>query len=438
MPETSPQTKHQAPPTPGGSLRALMRDPLSFFLTITREYGDVVCYRPAPEPAYLVNHPDYIRHILQSNHHNYSKATYINNMFKEAIADGLLTSEGDTWLQQRRLMQPAFHNQRIAKLDTVIANECNAMLDRWQTNARTGEPVDIVKEMATLTLSITAKVLFGVELGDRAGSVGQAVNMGADLLEKPRNPRFRNALQEVDQVVLAIIAERRKSNVDSGDLLSLMLETRDEETGQGMDDQQVRNQVITLLLAGYETTANALTWTWFLLVQHPDELEKLRAEVETVLAGKQAPRFDDLARLRYSRMVFEEGMRIYPPAWIMGRKSLAEDEVGDFRIPANTVIAISPYTMHRHPGFWESPEVFDPERFTPERSAGRHRFAYLPFGGGPRQCIGNNLAMAEAQIIIPMVVRRYNLELLPDQPIKPDPLFILRPNREIFMMLSER
>ncbi len=438
MPEPATRSQQKAPPSPDGSLRALMRDPLSFFLTITRQYGDVVRYRPAPEPAYLVNHPDYIRHILQSNHHNYSKATYINNMFKLAIADGLLVSEGDTWLQQRRLMQPAFHNQRIAKLDAVIANECLVMLERWQAKARSNEPINIAREMATLTLSITAKVLFGVELGERAGSVGQAVNMAADLLEKPRNPRFHNALQEVEQVVYAIIAERRKSNEDSDDLLSIMLEARDEETGQGMDDLQLRNQVITLLLAGYETTANALTWTWFLLAQHPGEVQKLQAEVESALAGRPTPRFEDLPHLLYARMVFEEGMRIYPPAWILGRKALADDIVGDFRIPANTVVAISPYTMHRHPDFWESPEIFDPERFTPERSNGRHRFAYLPFGGGPRQCIGNNLAMAEAQIIIPMVVRRFNLELLPDQPIKPDPLFILRPNREILMRLEAR
>jgi cytochrome P450 len=428
---------HKLPPSPTSRLRDLTRDPLNYFLTLTRQYGDVVCYRTAPEPAYLVNHPESIKHILVLNSRNYRKDTYTNNMFKSAIGDGLLTSEGEVWRQQRRLMQPAFHQQRIARFSELIVQETAAVLERWQDFAVTGRPLDIAEEMATLTLRIIGRSLFGVDLSDKASTVGQAVNMAADLLEKPRQPRFQEALAVIEQIVFGIINERRRSNQDTGDLLSALLLTRDEETGQGMDDQQLRNQVITLLLAGYETTATALTWTWYLLSQHPEIQRRLHGEAASVLDGR-LPAYSDLPRLGYVQMMFEEVMRLYPPAWIMGRRALGNDMIGGYFIPHDSIIAISPFTLHRHPGFWEQPEVFDPERFSPERSAGRHRFAYLPFGAGPRQCIGNNFAMLEAQLIIAAIAQMFALQLLPGQSIRTEPLFILRPNGAVMMTVHEQ
>jgi cytochrome P450 len=241
----------------------------------------------------------------------------------------------------------------------------------------------------------------------------------------------------IEKIVFGILNERRQSNQDTGDLLSALLLTRDEETGLGMDDGQLRDQVITLLLAGYETTATALTWTWYLLSQHPQTQARLHAEVTSAL-GDRLPTYSDLPRLGYVQMVFEEVMRLYPPAWVLGRKALEGDTLGGYFIPAHSIVAISPFTLHRHPDFWEEPEAFDPERFSAGRSAGRHRFAYLPFGAGPRQCIGNNFAMLEAQLIIAVVAQKYTLQLEPGQSIRTEPLFILRPNGEVMMTVHEQ
>ena len=434
--EQASTSGRRLPPEPSGSLRDIVRDPLRFFLTLTRQYGDVVRYRPAPEPAYLINHPEDIKQVLVLNNHNYTKETYINHMFKSAVADGLLTSEGEVWRQQRRLIQPAFHRQRIDNLGGLMIEETGKLLKKWSEYASKGQAIDIASEMSTLTLSITGKALFGVDLGSRASSVGHAVDMAADLLEKPRHARFKEAFDSTDRIVYGIIEERRKSNLDTGDVLSLLLTARDEETGQGMSDQQLRDQVITLLLAGYDTTASAITWTWYLLSQNPSITDKLYDEVDRVLAGR-LPEYEDLSDMPYSRMVFDEALRYYPPAWILGRKALEDDELGGYDIPGGTIIAISPFAVHRHKDFWEDPEKFDPERFSPERSEGRHHFAYLPFGAGPRQCIGNNFALMEAGLIIAMIAQRYRLQLVPGQTIKPEPIFILRPPRQLMMTLQE-
>jgi cytochrome P450 len=426
---------YKLPPTPHINTRELVRNPLSFFLTLAQQVGDIVCYRPAPEPAYLLAHPDFAKHVLVDNNRNYSKATYINQMFSSAVGNGLLTSEGETWRKQRRLMQPAFHQKRINLYDKIITDAANKMLARWEVSKQAEEAIDIAKEMAALTLTITTHALFGVDLGEDINLVGQAVDLSGDLLEKPRNPRFQNGIQIVENIVYRIINERRQMDQDTGDLLSMLITAKDEDTGIGMDDQELRNQIITLLLAGYETTASALTWTWYLLSQHSIVFDRLRSEAEQVLDDR-TPTWLDLEKLSYARMVFEEGLRLYPPAWVLGRKALGEDQIGGYYIPAETIIALSPYVLHRHPKFWMDPDDFDPERFSPERSVGRHKFAYLPFGAGPRQCIGNNLAMVEAQIILPMVSRKYKMQLVPDQDIQPEPIFILRPNRGILMNLE--
>jgi cytochrome P450 len=423
----SPPVVHAAP-------RELLQDPLAYFMMLTREYSDVVCYRRTPEKAYLVNHPDYAAHILVENYRNYSKATYSNQMFKEVVADGLLVSEGEEWLRQRRLMRPAFQHQRLENFVPLIGEVVNDAVQRWRESARNGEPLEMWGEMAGLTLSITTRALFGVDLETRINAVGQAVNMGADLLEKPRRPRFRQAFQMMTEVVNEIIVYRRNSTDAGEDLLSRLM-LAGQEIGEAMDDHEIRNQVITLLLAGYETTANALTWTWYLLAQHPESYEKLRAEARAIL-GDRPVRADDLPSLIYTRMVFEEGMRLYPPAWVLGRKALGDDRLGNYQIPAGATIAISPYTLHRHPQYWEEPELFNPERFSSERSVERVRYTYIPFGAGRRQCIGKDLALIEAQVILATLAQEFNVHLVPGQEIHPQALFVLRPNREVLMQVN--
>jgi cytochrome P450 len=423
------------PPSPSrASVRGLLRDPLRFFRRIAEEYGDVVCYRPAPDTAYLVNHPDHVRHVLVDNNRNYSKETRSNQIFNTVVADGLLTSEGETWRRQRRLMQPSFHHSRLAPLDGMIAESTDAMLGRWRKACEAGQPIDIAREMAALTLTITTRALFGVILGDQVREIGEMVNRAAQFLEKPSDPRVKQSMDELNGVVDAIIQERRRDFRDGGDLLSSMMMAHDGNGAGAMSDAQLRNQVMTLMLAGYETTASALTWTWYLLSQNPNAYRRLRREVRTLLNGR-SPRYGDLEHLPQARNVFSEGLRLFPPAWTLGRRALGEDEIGGYYVAPGTVIAICIYTLHRHPAFWDRPDEFDPDRFNTANSAGRHKFAYIPFGAGPRQCIGNTLGLMEGSLIIANVAQQFELQLMPDTDVLPQAIFVLRPARDLMMSL---
>ena len=416
--------------------RLLLRDPLAFYLALTQQVGDLVCYRSTPELAFLVNHPDHIRHVLVENHSNYTKDTYINHMFKTMVGDGLLTSEGEAWRRQRRFIQPAFHPQRLARLDALVTSQVAAMLARWEAASALGQPLNLAHEMSALTLAITTQALFGVDLGEDVSLVGHAVDMGGALLARPKDPRFRQGLQVIDDIVHRIILSRRAGGAASeasasprDDLLGAMMSLRDPATGLGWDDSSLRHQVITLLLAGYETTASALSWTFYLLSQNPDVVGRLRLELGASLGGRP-PVYADLPSLPYTRQVFEESLRLYPPAWILGRVALEDDHLGEYTVPAGTILAISPYTVHRRPASWD-----DPERFVPARPAPT-RFTYIPFGAGPRQCIGKPLALMEAQLIIAMVVQRFDLALVPDHEIKPEVVFVLRPDRQMKVTLT--
>jgi cytochrome P450 len=426
---------HRLPPTiTGGNVREMVRDPLRFFQNIVLQYGDIVCYRPAPEPAYLLNHPDYIRHVLVDNNRNYSKDTYSNRLFGRAVGEGLLTSEGKTWRKQRRMMQPAFHHTRIEQLDGLIVEATQSMLDQWQHAFELNQPIDIAREMAALTLTVTTRSLFGVNLGEEVREVGEIVNRGARYLEKQSDPRLLQSLQGLGEVVDRIIQRRKQNFKDGGDLLSSMILARDDKSGMGMDDEQLRHQVMTLLLAGYETTASALTWTWHLLAHNLWAVDRLRREVRETLQG-HPPRYADLDNLPFTGMVLDESLRFYPPAWTLGRRAIGEDVIDGFYIPANTVIAICTYVLHRHPGFWNQPDTFDPERFSPENSKGRHKYAYIPFGGGPRQCIGNNFGLMEAALVMACILQRFELHSISGMDVHPQALFVLRPNRDVMMSL---
>jgi cytochrome P450 len=433
-PNHSAQGRSLPPVATGSHLRRLVRDPLRFFLTISQEYGDIVCYRPAPDTAYLVNHPDLVRHVLVDNNRNYSKETHTNQAFHRVVAEGLLTSEGEIWRKQRRMMQPAFHHTRLEPLDGMISEATDAMLDRWRDLWHQNASVDIAREMAALTLSITTRALFGVVLGDEVREIGEMVNRAVRYLEKPSDPRVVQSMSELHAVVARIIRQRRDHFQDGGDLLSSMMLAHDTVTGEVMSDEQLGNQIMTLMLAGYETTASALTWTWHLLSQNPRASERLRDEARSVLGGR-SPRYGDLQSLPFTERVLSESMRMFPPAWILGRRALGEDDIGGYYVAPGTVIAICIYTLHRHPGFWQRPDDFDPDRFLPENSAGRPKFAYIPFGAGPRQCIGNNLGLMEASLIIANVAQHFELKLKPGVEVQPEAIFVLRPARDLLMSL---
>jgi cytochrome P450 len=433
--ETGRSGTGRMPPSPRGSVREMVRDPLNFFLNMTREYGDVVCYRPAPDMAYLVNHPDDIRHVLVDNNRNYSKATYSNLVFKKLVGDGLITLEGETWRQHRRLMQPAFHHGRLEALDGMIVKATDEMLGRWERRYAEGLPVDIAREMASLTLTVTTRALFGVDLGDEVNTIGEWVNQAAVKFEKPSTPQVQEASREVRAIVERIVRQRKENFEDRGDLLSSMIQARDEETRLMLDERSLCDEVMTLLIAGYETTANALTWTWYLLSQNPWAVGQMREEVQGVLGNERRPATADLDKMPFTRMVLDESLRLFPPAWILGRKALGPDEIGGYHVGAGTIMAICVYTVHRHPGFWEQPEVFNPLRFSPEADLRRHRYAYIPFGAGPRQCIGNNFGLLEACLAMACVAQRFELRIAPGSQVQPLPMFVLRPNRDLFMTL---
>jgi cytochrome P450 len=447
--------KYLLPPGPPGrpligSLPDLRRDRLGFLMRTAQQYGDVVQYHMASFRLVQVSHPDGIQRILQENNHNYTKDSPTLSEFRRVLGNGLFTSEGAFWLRQRRLMQPAFHRQRIAALGEMMVNAAQATLKGWQSASAGGKPMEVSQEMMVLTLEIACRALFSADIQPHVQEIGRAVT---EVVEEvvfrfdhpfypsppfltPRNRRYQAAMQTLDRIAYELIQQRRRQPVEGGDLLSLLMEMRDEDTGLGMTDQELCDEVVTLLIAGHETTAAALSWTFYLLSQNPSVEQSLRAELDQVLADR-LPSAADLPSLPYTRMVVDESMRLYPPAWVTERIAEADDEICGYTIPAGTIVVVSPYVMHRHPAYWENPERFDPGRFLPERSAGRPRFAYFPFGGGPRMCIGNSMALMEAQLVLASVYQRYHLELASEPPVEPLPLVILRQKGGLWMKVQE-
>lgn len=424
------------PPSAGTSGREEIRNPLRFFLWLTQTYGDIVQYRASVEPAYLVNHPDYIRHVLQSNGVNYNKDTFLNKHLIESLTgQGLLTSENPLWREQRRLIQPAFHRRSLATFAGLMTDAACRTVARLEA-IPPGETVDIAREMTRLTLDIVTQALFGYDISGHADLIGASLETMVTI-GKPRHRKVREGTELLDRIVYDIIdARRSRPDVARDDLLAMLLNARYDD-GSPMPDRQVRDEVMALLVAGHETTANTLSWTWYLLAQNPAVVERLEAEVEGVLGGR-VPGPDDFSRLVYTDWVIQEAMRLYPSAWSISRRALGDDEIGGYFIPAGAVVAMSPYTMHRHPAFWDEPERFDPERFTPERVADRPRFAYFPFGGGARQCIGNHFALMESLTIIPTLTQRFRMRPRWEAPIEEHALITLRPRGGVPVALERR
>jgi cytochrome P450 len=420
-----------------GHMLAFRRDPLGFLLRTARDYpGDVVRFRQGPRDVYLVKHPDLVKDVLVTRQHDFSKSRALQ-WAKLFLGEGLLTSEGEFHTRQRRLAQPAFHRQRIGGYGADMVRRAVEARERWTA----GDVLDLDVEMMRLTLAIVSRSLFGTDVAVAAGEIREDLSTIISLFPRfslplfgliqklplPSNARFDRAVGRLDGIVHRLIAERRADGRDRGDLLSMLLLAQDEEgDGGGMSDRQLRDEVVTLLLAGHETTSNALTWTWYLLSQNPGVEARWREEMRTVLDGRP-PAFEDLPALKYTEMVLAESMRLFPPAWGIGRRALRDVTVGGFEIAAGAILALSPYVVHRDERFWPDPLRFDPERFAPEARAARPRFAYFPFGAGARSCIGEPFAWMEGILLLATIGQRFRLRLVPGHRVEPKALMTLRP-----------
>lgn len=440
----SPSRKAPSPPGgdgPLGHLRAMRDDQLRFFLDAREACGDISRFRFVVLPSHLLAHPEHVRHVLVDEHRAYDKQTKGFAALRIVLGNGLLTSEGEFWRRQRRIAQPAFHKERIASFGEAMVRAAESTAREWEDVAKRGATLDVAAEMMRLTLRIAGETLLSTDVTRDAAAVGRAVGVllneanGRILqpIEIPLSvPTKANravvaAMSALDGVVLRMIEDRRRmTSGRPNDLLTMLMEARDEETGEGMTDQQLRDEVLTIFLAGHETTANALGWTFYLLSLHPGAARRMHAELHDVLRGRP-PEVADLGKLTFTTAVLKEAMRLYPPAWIIGRRAVQGDTVDGYEIPPDSIVFVSPWVTHRHPAFWPNPEGFDPERFLPERAAEIHRYAYFPFGAGPRICIGQGFAMIEAVLLLAALAQRFRLDLVPGHRVVPQASITLRP-----------
>jgi len=432
-------------------LPELLRDAPNVLLRLFTEYGDVICVRPRLlRPVYLLNHPRHIKHVLQDNYLNYQKGSLYDEL-RALHGDGLVTSDGRSWQRQRRQAQPAFHHDHDDKFARIIVEATVCMLHRWNAIAKADRALNIREEMRNLTLEILLQALFSAQLAPEAETLCPAldtaerrISLASQVnplkvlltgLPTPINLRFRKALRTIDSFAYRLIAERKQCPLQNGDLLSLML--AGGKNGESLDEQHMRDSIITLVDSGYDSTAGAMTWAWYLLSRNPASGRKLHAELTEVLRGR-TPTCADLPQLTYTRMVVQETLRLYPSAWAIARTAVKNDEIDGYRIPAKSLIVISPYAAHRRPASWENPEGFDPERFSCERSKNRDSFTYFPFGGGPRLCLGKRFALMEAELVLAMIAQKWRLDLVPGSEIGIEPTISLRPRRNMMMTLHSQ
>lgn len=418
-------------------------NPILLFEHLAATYGRVASYRIVTSDIVVMNDPELIREVLIVQPQNFIKERTQRRM-KILLGEGLITSDGETHKRQRRIAAPAFHRQRIQAYATLMVERASAMRDSWQP----GIEIDASAQMMHLALEIVARTLFNsdvthdvLQINDEVNAIMRLYNFlialpRAELLLHlpiPGLMRFRRARRQLDKVVYRMIESHRAANTDTGDLLSMLLASRDEVDASAMTDEQLRDEVLTIFLAGYETVANALAWTWLLLGQNPEAEAKLHTEIDAVLGGR-LPMLDDLPQLRYAEMVLAESMRLYPPAWAMGRQAICDAEIGPYKLPAGTYLFFSQYIIQRNADYFPDPLRFDPERFTAENKASRPRFAYFPFGGGGRQCIGESFAWMEAILSLVTIAQKWRLKLVPGQLIDVQPKITLRPKDAIRMI----
>lgn len=442
-------TDRDVPPgTPGGRVppgpprretpqlfARLVRDRLALMRSAAERYGDAARIRIGPKTLYFFNHPDHAKHVLADNSGAYHKGIGLIQA-RRALGDGLLTSEGELWRKQRAAIQPVFQHKRIARQAGVVAEEAAGLVDRLRTRPD-GATVDVVREMTGLTLGVLGRTLLDADLGG-FGSVGQAFEAVQDQamfemvslsmvpmwIPLPKQVRFRWARRQLRRVADRLIMLDRSTGTGD-DVMSRLIASTRQESDVRVRRQRMDDELITLMLAGHETTASTLSWAFYLIDRHPEVRDRLRAEAVEVL-GDRLPTYEDLHRLTYTNMVIQEVMRLYPPVWILTRQAQEEDEVGGYRVPAGADVLVCPYTLHRHPAFWPQPDRFDPGRFAPDVSADRPRYAYIPFGAGPRFCVGNHLGMMEATFVLALAARDLRLSLPPGHTVVPEAMLSLR------------
>jgi cytochrome P450 len=436
-------TGRRVPPGPPrraapGILRKLRADRLGLMSEAVEEYGDAVRVAIGPKTLYIFNHPDHAKHVLADNAANYHKGIGYTEA-KRALGDGLLTSEGALWKEQRRTIQPVFQHKRIARQADVIIDEALALVERLRVHQGVTEPVDVLDEITALTLGVLGSTLLDADLGafesighsfeavqDQAMFEMETLGLVPQWLPLKGQRQFRGARADLDRIVDILVRQRKANPIESGDdVLTRLIASTAKESDKRVGDRRMRDELVTLLLAGHETTASTVGWTLNLVSQHPEVRQRLHDEAVEVY-GDGRPEYEDLHRLRYTNMVLQEAMRLYPPVWILPRRALADDEVGGYDVPAGSEVLICPYIMHRHPRYWPEPDSFNPERFDPDVKSDRPRYAHLPFGAGPRFCVGNHLGMMESSFIISTLMRELRLERVPGTNVKPEPMMSLR------------
>ncbi len=455
-PKTAAQTVLEKPTPPGpagkllvGNAKEFQRDQLGFLIGLARDHGDVVSFRLGPSRCLALFHPDHVKHVLVDNQANYQKLTRLKNASPAVLGNGLVTSDGAFWRRQRRIAQPVFLKQRIAALAGPIVAFTAAMVEGLRAPARAGTPVEMAHAIGRVTERIAGKTLLGIDLeGAEYAELGQAIKFGVqyaikrigaavpmpEYLPTPANRKYRTVVKLLDKIVYGAIEARRKSPDGHDDLLAMLMGAKDEETGEGMDDKQLRDEVLTMYLAGQETTANTLLWTLYLLAAFPSVQRAVRAEIAAALGdGDPGPGMHE--KLPLTMRVILESMRLYPPAQLTGREPIERDEIGGYEVPAGSTVFLSQYVSHRDPRFWDHPEGFDPDHFLPEKVKARPKYAYFPFGGGPRQCIGQGLAMMEMAIVLPMLLRAYQVDLPRGAKVEPAAYFTLQPRDGLPLVL---
>jgi cytochrome P450 len=430
-----------------GALLAIRKDPISFFLELSKDYGDIASCKFGRNRSYFVNHPTGIKHILADNHYNYVKSSSYRH-FKPVFGDGLPMQEGASWLKRRKLAGPAFSQSSLEQFAPIMIDQILEMLDQWEKNYLSrDQPFDITREMFTIALKIDTATLLSADIRPQFPVLMQSITTMFRILERriysalpipwqvptPTNLSFKKALNTLDNIILGCIEEHRKGNYN--DLLMRFINARDEDTNEAMSDRQVLGEARTALIAGHETTASALAWTFYMLCKHPAVERKVRAELEQVLRGR-LPKFSDLKELKYTRWTMLETLRLVPSGWLFSRRALEDDEVLGYRIPKDSSVNICPYALHRRLDFWPDPEVFEPERFSPEAEQNRSPYCFLGFGGGPRACIGGGFSLVESVLLLATTLQKYALELVPSQDVKPIPMLFLRPNKAIWMNIQ--
>lgn len=418
-----------------GLLSDIRRDRLALMLGLAERYGDAVRLSMGPKAIYFFNSPEHAKYVLADNPGNYHKGIGLRQA-KRVLGEGLLTSEGDVWKEQRKAIGPAFHRDRLGRFADAVAEEADAVMDRWKARPE-GTRVDVVADMTRLTLGVMGKALLDTELGEQDDlAAAFAVVQDQAMFEMvtlgllphstplPRQRRFRSASRKLDEVIAELTARRRREGFEGrDDLVSRLLAAHQDETDA--EPVRLKDELITILLAGHETTASTLAWLWYRVAFDPRVRRRMREEAVDVL-GDRAPRYEDLHQLRYIGQVVQETMRLYPAVWLLTRQAQAPDVVGGYPVPAGVDVVISPYTLHRHRGHWSDPETFDPDRFGPGAGDSRHRYAYIPFGAGPRYCVGSNLGTMEVVLVAAMVAREHRLEAVPGHRVIADAMLTLR------------